>query len=505
MNDRACGIEWLSAPLLLFTHSDRMLFLLNFVPFLLLPGLIFSLCRRLGVAGRVAWQWMWLLPTGYNFLLQAGSAGNDTFPTVYALAAVDFALRAWKSRRASDFSLSLLSAGLLTGAKASNLPLLLPWGILVLALWPMVKRRLVTTALAGLVAALVSFLPTAALNYHYLGDWSGLKLENAGMDMKNPIVGIWGNALLFLLHDFVPPFFPAAGWWNQSALFILPRAMVAPMVTNFEYGFHRVGEMPTEDWAGLGLGVSLLMAVAATGGVFLRRVRPVGRVGPGQLPRTLRQLVLLAPWVALLVYCMKTGMVTGARLISPYYPLLLPSLIIGAGQRDLVRTKWWRGLVWLVLILAFAVVISTPPRPLWPAKTVLSNMAERKPENRAISRALGVYAVYRERPNPMPQVLGLLPQDITLVGFLGTPDDIDISLWRPLGKRTVKHLLLTDSGDEIRQRGIRYAVVSEFCLREKQMDPAEWRKRANAELIANLTVTQKLAEGPQVWEVVRFR
>src|ERR1035437_5924106 len=97
MNDRACGIEWLTAPLLLFTRSDRALFLISFIPFLLLPGLVFSVFTRLGVRARVAWQWMWLLPTGYDFLLQAGSIANDTFPTVYALAAVDFALRARKS------------------------------------------------------------------------------------------------------------------------------------------------------------------------------------------------------------------------------------------------------------------------------------------------------------------------------------------------------------------------------------------------------------------------
>jgi len=48
------------------------------------------------------------------------------------LAAVDFGLRAWASRQASDLRLSILSAALLTGAKASNLPLLLPWGIVVL-------------------------------------------------------------------------------------------------------------------------------------------------------------------------------------------------------------------------------------------------------------------------------------------------------------------------------------------------------------------------------------
>src|SRR5258705_12461599 len=118
MNDRACGIEWLSAPLLLFTKSDRGLFLLNFIPFLLLPGVVFSLFRRLGVRPKVAWQWMWLLPTGYTFLLQAGSTGNDTFPTIYALAAIDFACRAIVSRRSSDFWHSILSVALLTGAKA---------------------------------------------------------------------------------------------------------------------------------------------------------------------------------------------------------------------------------------------------------------------------------------------------------------------------------------------------------------------------------------------------
>src|SRR5207244_8967318 len=140
-DNRACGIEWLSAPLFLFTKSDRLIVLLNFVPFLLLPGLIFSVCTRLGVLPRVAWNWMWLLPTGYTFLLQAGSAGNDTFPTVYALAALDFACRAWVSRRPSDLWHSLLAAALLTGAKASNLPLLLPWVVVLLPLLLLTGRH----------------------------------------------------------------------------------------------------------------------------------------------------------------------------------------------------------------------------------------------------------------------------------------------------------------------------------------------------------------------------
>src|ERR1051325_3316437 len=107
---------------------------------------------------------MWIVPSRYSFLLQAGSAGNDTFPTVYALAAVDFGCRAWKSRSLNDLWLSGLAAALLVGAKASNLPLLLPWGLLILPLLPLLKNRPLATAAVMLVAALVSFLPTAVLN-----------------------------------------------------------------------------------------------------------------------------------------------------------------------------------------------------------------------------------------------------------------------------------------------------------------------------------------------------
>ena len=135
VNTRARGIEWLSAPLIAFTRTDRLLFLINAASFLLLPGLVFSLLRRVGVKPRVAWHWMWLLPTGYCYLLQAGSISNDMFGTVYALAAVDFALRARKSGRVSEVCLSVLSAALLTGARASNLPLLLPWMVALAPTW----------------------------------------------------------------------------------------------------------------------------------------------------------------------------------------------------------------------------------------------------------------------------------------------------------------------------------------------------------------------------------
>ena len=547
MNNRPCGLEWLSAPLLLFTRSDRGLFLINFIPLLLMPGLVFSMATRLGVRPRVAWHWMWLLPTGYNFLLQGGSLGNDTTPAFYALVAVDFGLRAWASRRPGDLWMSILSASLLTGAKVSNLPLLLPWAIVVIPVLGVLLRRPAATALLILLAASVSLLPTALLNSRYCGDWTGLRLEHAVTAMKQPVVGIWGNALL-LMKNLVPPFFPAAKWWNQSALSLLPHAVADPMVANFETGFYTLGELPVEDTAGLGFGVSWLLAISIVAGwwIRLRKTRnpkseilrrsedpnPNGSIGNLQFPRSnwrlaigtwqlairdsgsgfgsssipprLRLLALIAPWLSLLAYFMKVALMDLPRHISAYYTLLAPMLLIGAGQTVIVRRRWWRALALGVMLLAALVLVVTPGRPLWPAQTVLSRLVAWKPDQPQLKRALTVYSVYGVRSDPLSNVRALLPPGLKVVGFMGTADDIDISLWRPFGSRRVKHILLSDLPGEITGQGIEYAVVGEVNLLENKMTLADWLRETGAELVATATATVTVSQGPCSWYVVRF-
>jgi hypothetical protein len=504
MNDRACGVEWLSAPLLLFTQSTRGLFLLNFLPYLLLPGLIFNLFTQLGVRARVAWQWMWLLPTGYIFLLQAGSIANDTFPTAYALAAMFFGLRAWKTRQPSDLWHSLLAMALLTGAKASNLPLLLPWTILIFPLLPLLRRKPALTALMILVAAMVSFLPTAALNIYYLGDWSGLSIERTGMDMKNPVVGIWGNAFLLLLDNFAPPLFPFAGWWNEHALSLLPHFLTAPMLANFEPGFLWLGELPTDDWSGLGFGVSLLLAVSVVAAGFIKRHSPAAAERKPIIPQAYLQFVIIAPWFALLAFAMKSGMVTPDRLIAPYYPLLPPLLLMGAAQTQIIRWAWWKILVAMTLILAVIVLALAPDRPLWPAKTILLKLAARHPEQHLIARALNVYTVYSTRYDPLANVRALLPPEAATVGFIGAEDDCDVSLWLPLGGRRVEHFLASDPPERFRQAKIEYVVVGGLNLQLRGLTFDEWQQRTGAKLVATTTATLKVAEGPQSWFIVRF-
>ena len=102
-----------------------------------------------------------------------------------------------------------------------------------------------------------------------------------------------------------------------------------------------------------------------------------------------------------------------------------------------------------VLLLALLVLVLTPGRPLWPAQTVLSKVLAWKPGQRSIARALAVYSVYDMRSDPLANVRALLPEGLSVVGFMGTADDIDISLWRPFGQRRVEHVLLSDSPEQI--------------------------------------------------------
>jgi hypothetical protein len=503
MNYSGCDFEWLAAPLVLFTKSDRALFLLNFIPFLLLPGLIFSVFTRLGVRARVAWHWMWLLPTGYIFLLQAGSAGNDAFGAVYALAAIDFGCRAWETRRARDLWLSLLSVALLTGTKPTSLPLLLPWAILMVTsgAWRVAGRgnflSLVTRHLPlAALAAVVSFLPIAVMNRHFSGGWLGASTENSHLAVDNPLTGIAGNIFQLGLHNFVPPLFPLAGWWNRQGALMLPHSWTAA----FQPGFCAVGELPDEDWAGIGFGLSALLAVSVVAGFFVRTARPVSAF---RLPPS--AFVLIAPWIALLFFCAESAMNTPARLIAPYYPLLVPLLLLGAGQSQIIRRGWWRAMAGGVVFLALVVLALSPDRPLWPAQNILSKLAARHPDSHLISRARDVYAIYAKRSDPLADVRALLPPGVQKVGFIGTADDSEISLWRPFGSRRVEDFLLSDPPERFRQEQVEYVVVGGLNLQSHGMTLDAWLQKSGAERVAATNATLKLSEGPQEWFVVRFK
>jgi len=157
------------------------------------------------------------------------------------------------------------------------------------------------------------------------------------------------------------------------------------------------------------------------------------------------------------------------------------------------------------MLIAFPVLILTPGRSLWPAKTSLAKLHAARPASHGLERALDVYKVYSIRSDPLAQVRELLPEKISVVGFMAAEDDIDISMWRPFGGRIAKHVLVTDSADQIRQRGIDYIVVGGLNLKLRGASLEDWLHRTGAQVVARTTVTVKVAEGPQPWYIVRLK
>src|SRR5262249_34028837 len=197
--------------------------------------------------------------------------------------------------------------------------------------------------------------------------------------------------------------------------------------------------------------------------------------------------------------------VTPARLIAPYYPLLLPVLLIGAGQSRVVRSRWWRVAAGLVLLFALMALIVTPPRPLWPWKPILNRALATHPEQRQLLRAKKVYEVYAHRSDPLAGMRQWFPDGLKVIGFMGTDDDLDISLWKPYGSRRVERFLFDDPPETIRELGIKYAVVSGLELDVNKLTIQDWLQKSGAELLDTTNATMTVSQGSEPWYFVRFK
>lgn len=504
-NTRVCGIEWVSAPLMALTKSYRLVFLPNVVSFLLLPSLIFSVFTRLGVLGRVAWNWMWLLPAGYCFLLQAGSAANDLFSAPFALAAVDFGLRAKDSRRFRDAALAMLSTALLTSTKYSNLPLLLPCAIALLPSWRLIMRRPIALCAVLFVAALCSFLPTAALNVKYCGDWTGAAAETVDQNVfrgHRPVRLVYSSAVT-VIYNLAPPVFPFANAFNEASEKLIPPAVAAAMRACYGQARFHFQEIQSEEGAGLGFGVSLLVLGALGAKIFWKAKPTEGAHGRGE--RTFRAALKVSPYVGLAVF-MANGLWTSPlRYLTPYYPLLLPLLLAGREQAELVRKSSWKITAGFVFVLAALPLILSPARPLWPAEWLFNKASVKNSTNPLLIRAARVYSIYGRRSDAMAPVRSLIPAEAKVLGLIMW-DDPEASLWMPWGARQIEHLSRSDTADDLRRKGIQYVLAKSLCFDwPYKMPLAEWLAQHDGEVVHVIPLDLKASGSKVDWLLIKLR
>jgi hypothetical protein len=497
VNNRSCGIEWVSAPFLALLKTDRFLFLINSISFWFLPGLVFSVFTRLGVRKRVAWHWMWIAPTGYCFLLQAGSIGNDLFGAVFALAAVDFVLRAKTSQSQRDFFASLLAAAMMTSAKTASLPLLLPWAIAILPSLKLILRWPLRTMVVCGIAIFASVLPTMVLNAKFSGDWSGAELAHGGVKHA-AILRTVVNAGLLAVDNFTPPVFPVARAWDHAVTNLIPagvtvrlgQVMLEPAAVNFS-----TQEMQMEESAGLGFGVSLLLLAGFIAAGFARPEK--SKVDhPGWQIR-----LRWSPVISLVAVMTQSNLAGIARILTPYYLLLLPLLLVGAGHERLIRRGCWRMAVYMVFFMAGGLLVVSPARPLFPVQTILGRI--QMPDSHLLARMKEVYSVYGSRNDGFAPVRDILPPDLKVLGMI-TFDDPETSLWRPFGSRRIEHVCPDDTAAMLKAHGIEYVLLREQALGWFHCPLDDWLKRMNAQVVRKIPLNLRASTGPLDWYLVRL-
>jgi len=496
MNTRATGFEWLMAPQLSIFKTDRFIFVVNWLSYLLLPGLLFSFLRALGTPGRAAWIWMWVFPLGLGYVLQAAGIANDAFATPYGLAALVSALGFFRYGRIRDLGFTLLAAALLSGTKASNLPWLLPIGAVLI--WGMIQWRKEILAfirwspLLLILAGLASFLPTAWMNDRHCGDWTGTSLEDARF-VKSPWIGLAGNGLQVLAQNFSPPVFPGAGAWDQSLVEHLPKALLIPLRQNFEASFRLgLGELPTEG-SGLGLGLSLCLLFAALVGHSRGRLRPHSLPGPSRL------ILWLGP-LALLWFLSKSALAGVSRVILPYFPLAMAPIMAREGTRLLLQNRFFRGLVLFTFLSALGAVILDPSKPLWPATQNLATPSAHPSLEKIRQRAYAVYRNYGQRAEVYQPARALLPPGTTRLGFLNGTDDPVASLWKPYGTLRVEEVTSSESLADLQRRKLTLILAGVRGIRERRGQTlAEWQGSLGAIQIGKVTLQPAVQRGNEIW------
>jgi len=501
MDTRSVGFEWLSAPFLALLHTDRLIFLWNWVGFLFLPSLVFQLSRRLGAAGPVAWNWMWLLPSAYGIVLQAGSIGNDAIGGVFFLASL--ALATGRSPVPfRDLALSALAMAMCAGIKSTNVLWGLPW---LCAIFPQTKtffRRPWRAVCLLVVCLTLSSFPIWLSNQLRCGDWTGEKVEGLSdkpITLTDPVTGIAGNLILLGIQNAAPPAWP---WVRPTTDFVrtsLPPSLVVPLSKSFEGGFQDLGirELPGEEGTGLGLGLALLSLLAFF--AFLG-AKPWGIAPPS---RSLRVAWLVTP-ISILIYASKMAISCPARIILPSLMFLVLGLSALPNQQRLIRSKIWRWAALFAMGSSLLVLILTPSRPLLP-RGVLLQIAEKSPISHATKvRIRNVYEVYAHRARAFDPLLGSLPSGVSVLGYTGGAA-LEAALWKPYGKRTIVW---------VPPQGLLAAppcphpeilIASAETIRKSTgLEPETWIRRVGASVLAQKPITFLVRNGPELFYLLKL-
>ena len=471
----SCGLEWQMIPLILLTKTDRFLFLLSYLPFLLLPGLFYLGGRALGFARKPVLIWMWLLPCAYCIALQCSGLQNDGYTASYTAACLAFGGIAIRRRSRVACMLAGMSAALLTGAKLSNMPLMLPLGIVFLvAAWKSGFFRI--TAVASVpIMALVSFFPLAILSINHTGHWTGDPDDQWGFRTGNPVAAVIANLILTGNDLAHPPIMVATSTLN--AAFDKIEGVAAPLVA-WLHQSHRMfrginfGDLVYEGGAGPGFTLGLFLTGGILIGIFIKKTKKCRQ------PERWQKLVVTGGVIAWFVLLTQLGSNHTARNSAPYLPLLLPACSILPPLRRFLQSRFAIPLALVSMSSVLPVIILTPARPLVPFAFL-----EMAKSFGPVSKIIEKYRMWETLRDDLKPMRDQLPVDEKVIGYAGAFRDTSYGLWKPLGKRVMPELGLAVKDTTRHPEVPAYVVATEHGIQQRFAIPLEeWIRRENKEI-----------------------
>ncbi len=335
------------------------------------------------------------------------------------------------------------------------------------------------------------------MNEKFSHDWAGAGLQHGNV-RHAAILKTGANAGLLAVQNLEPPVFPFTAAWDRAVSNFVPASvtlkisevMVEPRAASFS-----ADEMQMEENAGLGFGVSALFLVSVAGALFARQKK--------FLADKSFWLVCMrwSPVISLLAVMTQSNLSGIGRILTPYYLLLLPSLLACGGHESLVKKCWWRAAVFMVFLFAAGLLIISPARPLFPVQTILGKI--QRPDSHLLTRMKEVYSVYGNRNDGFAPVRAILPPDLKILGMV-TFDDPETSLWRPFGSRRIEHVCPDDTAADLKAHGVKYILLREQILGWYDQTLDSWLKQMNAQVVKKIPLDLRASTGPLDWYLVKL-
>jgi hypothetical protein len=302
-----------------------------------------------------------------------------------------------------------------------------------------------------------------------------------------------GNAIQALVGCLEPPLTPSAKKWTALADRQIRRGRGKTLIQEFPRFTIAWNELPQEEAAGLGLGITVLLILSIANRFCS------GSVSGEWRKIKVTTLICFSGWISLVAYMSVLGSEATARLLSGYYPVLVTSVLLLPGNADLIRRRWWKVCALVAALSALPAVLLSPSRPLWPAERVCQWLLVKLGQKPAIQRAATVYSVYRTRADGLAPLLKYLPSTANEIGFIGEEDDVETSLWRPFGKRVVIDVFPQNLDNSGHSR-ISFVVASPQAVeRFSGRSFVDWLKMAHLHVIAAEEWQNKASQPPTKW------